>query len=231
MSFRLKSGDLICSPNVVRHHEISSEIRRSHTPPNILRHLQLKFFDSFDVGLHILLPFIMAASGSKSTARKRGGHKRIMTAAKREEANETETAPATVSAASEPTDSDPKQLAVKAEPNPSGGPIRVKSITGMTAENFREVALTILSEEMRSWQGPARYLRARFATPEDQAKFKEDLDSHFEARPDLVYCQGPTLPDNTSTKVKLRLSDLGFRRQAPRAPLCLRPVSSSWMSS
>ena len=88
----------------------------------------------------ILLPFIMAASGSKSTTRKRGGHKRIMTAAKREEASETETAPATVSAASEPTDSDPKQLAVKAEPNPSGGPIRVKSITGMTPENFREVA-------------------------------------------------------------------------------------------
>ena len=61
-----------------------------------------------------------------------------MTAAKPEEASET--APAQVSAESEPTDSDTKQLAVKAEPNPSGGPIRVKSITGMTPENFREVA-------------------------------------------------------------------------------------------
>ena len=61
-----------------------------------------------------------------------------MTAAKPEEASET--APAKVSAESEPTDSDTKQLAVKAEPNPSGGPIRVKSITGMTPENFREVA-------------------------------------------------------------------------------------------
>ena len=42
---------------------------------------------------------------------------------------------------------------VKLEPQPNG-PTRVASIAGMTPENFREVALTVLTGEMKAWQSP-----------------------------------------------------------------------------
>ena len=74
---------------------------------------------------------------------------------------------------------------VKLEPQPSSGPTRVASIAGMTPENFREVALTVLTEEMKAWQGPAQYLRAPFKTAEAREKFRQDLNDSFESRPDL----------------------------------------------
>ena len=115
---------------------------------------------------------------------------------------------------------------VKLEPQPSSGPTRVASIAGMTPENFREVALTVLTKEMKAWQGPAQYLRATFKTAEAREKFRQDLNDSFESRPDLEYHRGPVLPDNTSTRFKLRLSDLGFlpetsTKSAPLLTTCL----------
>ena len=115
---------------------------------------------------------------------------------------------------------------MKLEPQPSSGPTRVASIAGMTPENFREVALTVLTEEMKAWQGPAQYLRAPFKTAEAREKFRQDLNDSFESRPDLEYHRGPVLPDNTSTRFKLRLSDLGFlpetsTKSAPLLTTCL----------
>ena len=51
-----------------------------------------------------------------------------------------------------------EQSNAKLEGEPRSGPTtRVASMAEVTPENFREVALTVLGEEMKAWQGPAQY--------------------------------------------------------------------------
>lgn len=88
------------------------------------------------------------------------------------------------------------------------------STPSLTVENFREAALNVLSQELKKWNGPAQYLREKYASEEAQKVFQEKLDDYFPPRPELTYHSSLTLPEDLSVRFHLKLSDLGFSAQS-----------------
>ncbi len=88
--------------------------------------------------------------------------------------------------------------------------VKVPARLPVQADNFRDTALAVLSEELKQWHGPAQYLRKNYSTTQEIADFKDALDHHFPQQPGIVYHQSPTLPGETESVFHLRLTDLGY---------------------
>lgn len=88
----------------------------------------------------------------------------------------------------------------------------------LTAENFRELGLAQLKEELDKWGSPVLYLRAMYPTQEAKEAFAQQLLLTFPKRPDLVYASRGFVPANLVDQYVLHLSDLSFDEASSKPP-------------
>lgn len=84
----------------------------------------------------------------------------------------------------------------------------------LNPENFRDLALGVLSEIIDYYGGPLRYLEVQLDTAEKRADFAEALKLTFPPKPNAEYRgqsnPGVPLPRNSTDTFAVHLADLGF---------------------
>ena len=104
----------------------------------------------------------------------------------------------------------PVKTEIKEEPSQNAPPITSRSmLRTVVTERFERI--------LSKFHHPLNYLLTKYGDPCARAAFAGVLQDTFPKRPDVMYQEGPSCP-NDQTVVYLHLTDLGFGKEASTKP-------------